>query len=627
MARVTRAALRSNVVLSDETETLNSLPATAPTVIKDRLPLGILDTNNTDEVPTTEHTQDTEIVETAKKDVVQGQKAKGPKKVKKQQPSIADEVAVPPTTDDQVSPTSNISEVLEDRNVAEPVKAIEEACDELRKPSNGAKHQTPMHDGPPTTPASSAVRAAQRNLIKAETPRFDPESHQTKVDQQQEDTASIEREQKEDSFIREIGSRTPARMTRTETFEDDKQPEKQQEETGREDMKEDSFVETIVTRSPAKPVTRIEDSVEAIDALEDAIEQVDQALPAVVVPSLVVPSPKPKIHTAETRNSAIKSHQGVTGGPGAKTVRSTTREVKPSARAKSSNAEASKPAAKSKAVKSNTSKDHAEGKQSSPTTKEGATRPTNIPTKKLSVPALLRAPPPTAKSTKVLTRPSFELPGDAISRKLKEQREERLRREEEETQKKREFKARPVRKSIAPTVKPTVASKARASLMHGQLLPNDHTPRIRAPRPSTANLDRDGRRQSVLSVTKRSSIAANSSARRTPSITASGDSASKGPSFTGTTTARNPSTTGPSKATVSAVEAAQQKQRAKEIVSRPKIEKEEREKARKEKEDAAKKAREQAAERGRQASREWAERQKMKVKGTRASAGLETVMA
>src|SRR3978361_2053257 len=36
------------------------------------------------------------------------------------------------------------------------------------------------------------------------------------------------------------------------------------------DVDEDSFVEKITCRSPAKPVSRIEDSVEALDRLEEA---------------------------------------------------------------------------------------------------------------------------------------------------------------------------------------------------------------------------------------------------------------------------------------------------------------------------------------------------------------------
>ncbi|OAA71265.1 hypothetical protein ISF_01816 [Cordyceps fumosorosea ARSEF 2679] len=62
-----------------------------------------------------------------------------------------------------------------------------------------------------------------------------------------------------------------------------------------------------------------------------------------------------------------------------------------------------------------------------------------------------------------VTKPSFELPGEAISRRKREQHEAKLRAEEEEMRRKREFKARPFRNSSAPGVTPreTIASRAR----------------------------------------------------------------------------------------------------------------------------------------------------------------------
>jgi hypothetical protein len=46
--------------------------------------------------------------------------------------------------------------------------------------------------------------------------------------------------------------------------------------TPAEDEGEDSFVKQLTCRSPAKPVSRIEDSVEALDKLEEALEALDQ---------------------------------------------------------------------------------------------------------------------------------------------------------------------------------------------------------------------------------------------------------------------------------------------------------------------------------------------------------------
>ncbi|KAK8144159.1 hypothetical protein G3M48_006228 [Beauveria asiatica] len=64
---------------------------------------------------------------------------------------------------------------------------------------------------------------------------------------------------------------------------------------------------------------------------------------------------------------------------------------------------------------------------------------------------------------RTITKPSFELPGEAISRRKREQHEAKLRAEEEEMRRKREFKARPFRNSSAPGVVPreTIASRAR----------------------------------------------------------------------------------------------------------------------------------------------------------------------
>jgi hypothetical protein len=70
---------------------------------------------------------------------------------------------------------------------------------------------------------------------------------------------------------------------------------------------------------------------------------------------------------------------------------------------------------------------------------------------------------------KPATRPNFELPGEAISRRKREEREARLKAQEEEERKRREFKARPVRTSISSgslSYRETVASRARKSVIH-----------------------------------------------------------------------------------------------------------------------------------------------------------------
>lgn len=475
-------------------------------------------------------------------------------------------------------------------------------------------HQVPMLDERPITPPSRAVRAARKQLSpKPQTPRFDPEMHTLDGAEGNRESAG---KQEEDSFVRTIGSRTPVKMTRDEASGKDEQAiEALGGDPGA--TKEDSFVEQIVARSPAKSTTRIEDSVEAIDALEDAIEQVGDALPMVQDSESPVKTKKVKPVPSEPADpsasgpwkAALAQKQTKATVP-AKTPaakKTTTVTRTQISVAKTMARPVQKPVQSRTRVSIRTTAVTAKAPSPKPTdSKRSAAIATAVTAeppaaKKRPVSATLKAPFQPSKSTKPPTRPTFELPGEAISRKLKEQREERLKHEEEEKQKKREFKARPVRLSHAPAVKPTAASKARASLLHQEpgTGSNDHAPKIKAlGRVSSIGSDKGPRRESVLSVAKR------------PAATTS---VPRGPSFAGSTISRNPSTTGPvAKAAVTSAEVAQQKMRAREIFGRDRQEKGERERIRKDKEEAAKKARAEAAERGRQASREWAEKQKVK---------------
>lgn len=101
--------------------------------------------------------------------------------------------------------------------------------------------------------------------------------------------------------------------------------------------------------------------------------------------------------------------------------------------------------------------------------------------------------------------------------------------------------------------------------------------------------------------------------RRTrPSVTAATTRPVRPRSLTVVTTPPAISVAGPSRAPIVASDAVQLKLRGKEVFNRNRVGLDERERARKEKEEAARKARAEAAERGRIASREWAEKQRMK---------------
>ncbi|KAI4630610.1 hypothetical protein J4E80_001548 [Alternaria sp. BMP 0032] len=200
---------------------------------------------------------------------------------------------------------------------------------------------------------------------------------------------------------------------------------------------------------------------------------------------------------------------------------------------------------------------------------------------------------PHAKSTKALTKATFELPGSAVAEKLRIKKEERLKRMEEAEAAKKEaaLKARqaPVRKPVTVPIRQqqpgvTIAPPQPPQAPQAQLQPQ--------PQPQT-------QRASSLA-SKRSSMSLSQPLSQSRS--------------TSTSSANRNSVIVP-KAIVTPVDAAQQKVKGREVFNRDRMEKEARERERREKEEAAKRARAEAAERGRIASREWAERQRKKLMG------------
>ncbi|KAF2625285.1 hypothetical protein BU25DRAFT_118049 [Macroventuria anomochaeta] len=200
-------------------------------------------------------------------------------------------------------------------------------------------------------------------------------------------------------------------------------------------------------------------------------------------------------------------------------------------------------------------------------TEKPTTRPISMP------------PPPKSKQ---LTKPSFQLPGEATAARLKAQKEERLKRMEEAEAAKKAALAAPVRKPIA--------RRPRESLLVRD------APGVSIPPPSKV----EAPQRSTSLVSKRSSVIEPSASRSTSTSSANRNSILLAAG---------------SKSTVTPVDAAALKVKGKQVFNRDRIQKEAMERERKEKEEAAKKARAEAAERGRIASREWAERQRKKMMG------------
>ena len=382
------------------------------------------------------------------------------------------------------------------------------------------------------------------------------------------------------------------------------------------ELKEDSFVDQIITRTPLKPMNRIEDSVEAIDALEDAIEKVGESLPDLKT-ALVSPIKSRKVRKGPIKGvQAVKKGVPNNTGKVSSTIRTSVSQktpIRPSFSKVAPTTAAKTPALRSTTLTSPPPK----GSQVTENRIMSATL--NKVAKPIRVSSIHKAPFQPAKSTKPPTRSTFTLPGEAIAEKLKIQREERLKREEEENAKKTTFKARPApaRLSMAPTVKMNTASKARMSLAQGEKLGGKLGRKSSGPvisRPA-------GRISSVSSIKphavgsiststtattkRRSTLSVLSSNKRSPLTTASTSTTHKPPvSISKTLSSRTSVLPGEVKTTTT---------KGKEVFHRGEVELEEREKAKREKEEMAKVARKEAAERGRVASRKWAERMRARA--------------
>ncbi|KAI1869468.1 hypothetical protein JX265_006558 [Neoarthrinium moseri] len=396
----------------------------------------------------------------------------------------------------------------------------------------------------------------------------------------------------------------------------------------------DSFVEIITSRTPQRPAARIEDSFEAIDNLEEQLEAFNVAAHVSNVAS----------HDAErlpTRANGPASSSNAQH----ETKHSTPQPRKPSAGA--GNSAGLKRSPSVRISPSMAHRDSPKHKLDSPKlkvedkplvqapprkpTNKGLTsllppkqlakssRPSTVPTFELPGEAVARrlkeqrearlsmgpkAQPPQAssnpmlrrtKSAKPPTRPTFELPGEAISRRKREEREAKLRAQEEEERKRREFKAKPIRAAPAPSsaVRGTITSRARqnnGALPENIALQTSQTPNKRAslvvsrePLSSTNNQSQPRGRL----------LAANSSEASRATSTSTGSISGK-------------------RSSVSIEDVQQQRLRGKEVLQRDSMYSKDREREKREREALARLAREQAAERSRLLSRQWAEKQKRK---------------
>ena len=499
----------------------------------------------------------------------------------------------------------------------------------------------------------------------------------------------------DDSFIAAIESWSPIKMAVSEMLPEE--PENVAKSSPIADS-DASAAKPPVQRSP-----RIEDSVEALDALEEALDKMGESLPILAdepdspvmqmkAPRLDAtqpPQPAAEILKQEIRDaSPIKGKvekppsKMAKGKPTANTV-STTKTIAPHAarpvtsrpaptgtltrsmgrstaqQAATTTAVPAAPLTNSKTIRAKASVSKPASKPASSPTKPKPTRqpwsgasatktvprtgPSSTARPRPRVSSVSKAPFVPTKSAKVPTVSTFSLPGEAISARLKTQREERLKREDEAAKERRGFKARPVRQSSASSqpvaaagMKSTAASRARLSTVK---------PLVDAKEGAGSKSQIVKRTSSVTTVVgaKKTTPATNPFAaavkqsptsprtanmrapRNSPAMTAA--SATTAVGATKTTPATNPfaaavgqSPTAPRTANMRAprnppatMAATMTKVRTKASPAKTELQ------LRREKEEAAKKARADAAERGRAASRVWAEKMRRKS-GKQASA-------
>lgn len=385
----------------------------------------------------------------------------------------------------------------------------------------------------------------------------------------------------------------------------------------------DDVIDELMSLPPApRPSSRIEDSVEALDKLEEQLEAMDGLAQIVQVPA----GAKPTTAAKQARPG------GATHGAKAATDEARDKPAGRSATVRHSIAvPPSKQTDKTAATQAATSKRLSVVsrpaslappkplvRSSKPPTVSTFELPGEAVAQRLKEKRLARlsmsmppsaqttsrasspTKPKTATSTKPPTRPNFELPGEAISRRKREEHEAKLKAAQEEERKRREFKARPVRASVvagSTFPRQTATSRARMSLKAG-------TP-AEGPATTSTTTPSAAKRHSTIGpgTSSRASVAA----ATTGSSSVSRGRASVASASTGS--ARGSST-------LSAEDMREQKMRGKEIFKRESSFVSEKERERRSREEAAKQAREEAAERSRKASREWAEKQKARKAAT-----------
>lgn len=413
-------------------------------------------------------------------------------------------------------------------------------------------------------------------------------------------------------------------------------------------------LDAAVTQPATSPSTshrsndKTEDPIEAMDDLEDAVDKTNLEISQAPASPGKTQTPKPTAEAEKpkkakaapvvrlTKAAAARLSMAQGTNKDASKAPASTRPRSSIMPARAGNVRQSVvPAASSKRIPPTTGNAKTAATKSSPKSKKETTIPHSKPRPvSLSFPT----PPPAAKSSKAPTKSTFQLPGEAVAAKLKAAREERAKREATAAssktasdEKRPAFKARPVPSTLnkAPSVRQTAASRARDPAKAGEIaakpttsisttgLKRSNTAAASGPRPSAARSSAKPSQPSTLTVQKRarpSSMHVSSTSTTTIAAASASATAPRKPSTSSSSggTAAAAATSRPSTAAPTARIPSGTSSKGKEVYARFGAARDAAENEKREKEDAARKARAAAAERGRAASREWAEKQRVK---------------
>lgn len=438
MPRKTRAAMRAEAealnIDSEDAGVDTSKPLPPTPTKRDRSPLGNIDSNSVDGAASAkeDHEPQTEVedLKTSKRGKGgKAKKGKAAKKGAKSKEAETEEIA-----------TSNTEEPTPaDKDQA---TAAAEAEEFPEAPSTAKKNLTTYDklEAIVTTPPTRLTRSQREKAGEDE----DTEAGSEQLEEQPEQKM-LKAEQPAAGVAEQQQLDSPTNEPEAETIDATQQDATQ------------STTVSPLPLSPMIPQLRPEDSIDAIDAMEDAFEQVNKMIPQVdpTSPEKPVKSQPVSKESAQAVSDAKIASAKMTQAFKARKAAATTSVTAPAKR----NTTASKPAAPSNKTSvqlpNRTASQSQHGKSASVSTSrkpssssEDPSKDTNnkttdyLASRRRPISMQFPAPAPPIKSTKAPTKSTFTLPGEAVAARLKAAREERLKREEEEAQKRREFKAR-----------------------------------------------------------------------------------------------------------------------------------------------------------------------------------------